>query len=271
MSQLDYTPGPINCKGAFFGNFRLTDHLPPAAAPAQIEHDRIRMAARPGFNRKLLPLRVEPESGLAWSGGRYLLDTYENALEFADWVANDFIIDGVTFPERPAFAGFTTHVWHVVGACDFKPLETAQHVCRTEIWKVNGTGAGDKLANEWPVLCDQAEAQGRSALWLLYNDDKGEASLVTIAESADQTSPEGLDFNSIKALEEAESQGRHWENTGFTSRHFDRSDWIFTIWFPYAGEEHARPPLWPNSPPLPAPADAASAGVQNKRSQAEAL
>ena len=76
------------------------------------------MSARPGFNRKLLPLRVEQDSGKAYSGGRYLLTTYEEAVAFADWCANDFEIDGVLILERPDFAEVTAQVYRVIGAHD---------------------------------------------------------------------------------------------------------------------------------------------------------
>jgi hypothetical protein len=59
MAAPSRQPGPITCEGPAFDDFRLTDHLPPEAAPAVIERDRLFMAARPGFDRKLLPLRVD--------------------------------------------------------------------------------------------------------------------------------------------------------------------------------------------------------------------
>ena len=111
-----YKPGPIPCEGAAFDDFRLTPHLPPAAAPGVIERDRLHMAARPGFIRKLLPLRIEPETGTVYSGGRYLLDTYEHAREFADWVEHEFVLDGIPILKRADFADVTTAVWRVIGA-----------------------------------------------------------------------------------------------------------------------------------------------------------
>jgi hypothetical protein len=253
MKRSSHVPGPIPCEGAVFDDFRLTDSLPPEAAPAVIERDRLIMAARPGFERKLLPLRVEPETGTAYSGGRYLLDTYENAVAFADWCGREFEIDGVLILERPDFAEVTAHVWHVIGAHDFKDIHTAQHVYRTEIWKMAQAGAGDRLASQWPALRDRAEEEGRSALWLLYNDARREASLVTIAARTG-TPPKGqLDFASLRALERAPSFGEEWVRSGAAAKTFDRTHWVFTIWFPNTGDERAEAPLWPNSPPLPAP------------------
>ncbi len=253
MSQAAYKPGPINCKGAVFDDFRLTDHLPPEKSPAVIERDRIHMSARPGFHRKLLPLRIEPDTGRAYSGGRYLLDTYQNALGFADWVANEFDLDGVNILQRPDFADVTTHVWHILGAHDFKDLHTSQHVYRTEIWSVKDANAGDKLANEWPLLRDRAEEQGHSSLWLMFNDDKREVSLVTVGERLGQRDTRALDFASLNHLASLSSQGQPWEDSGFAVKTFDRTHWVYTVWFPNTKDAQAKPPLWPNSPPLPAP------------------
>jgi hypothetical protein len=248
----NYEPGPISCEGAAFDDFRLTAHLPPDAAPAVIEQDRLYMAARPGFNRKLLPLRVDPVAGTAWSGGRYLLDTFAQAREFADWVANEFELDGTLILQRPDFAEVTTHVWRVLGAYDFKDVRTSQHVYRTEIWKLAPETSGDRLANRWPALRDEAAELGRSALWLLYDEASEEASLVTVAQRSAPPAA-GLDFASIAALEQAPSLGAALEQGGHAHKTFDRTHWVFTIWFPVTGAAGDLPALWPNSPPLPAP------------------
>jgi len=253
MLTFRYEPGPIQCEGAAFDDFRLTEHLPPQAAPAVIESDRLHMAARPGFERKLLPLRVEPETGTAYSGGRYLLDTYENACEFARWVEEDFILDGIPILKRPDFADVTTAVWRIIGAWDFKSIYDAQQVYRTDIWSVNTANAGDTLANRWISLRDQAAEQGASALWLLYDEPAQRASLVTVTERTAGPPAGELDFRSIRDLEAKPSQGADWERSGWADKIFDRTHWVFTIWFPRVNGKDVQAPLWPNSPPLPAP------------------
>jgi hypothetical protein len=253
MVTSQYKPGPIRCEGAAFDDFRLTGHLPPKAAPAVIERDRLHMAARPGFNRKLLPLRIEPDTGAIYSGGRYLLDTYEDACDFAHWVENEFVLDDVPILKRPDFADVTTAVWRVIGAWDFKDIHQAQHVYRTEIWSLSKAGSADVLANHWNSLCDQAAEQGRSGLWLLYDAGSRRASLVTIAERLLDGTRGELDYRSIRNLERAPSQGAGWEKSGWANKIFDRTHWVFTIWFPRLDGKDVEPPLWPNSPPLPAP------------------
>jgi hypothetical protein len=253
MAAPSHQPGPISCEGAAFDDFRLTDHLPSEAAPAVIERDRLYMAARPGFNRKLLPLRVDQVTGSVWSGGRYLLDTFAHAQEFADWVANEFGLDGTLILDRADFAEVTTHVWRVLGAHDFKDVRTSQHVYRTEIWKLAAGTSVDWLANRWPSLRDQAAERGRSALWFLYGEAAAEVSLVTVAERVGSPPAPGLDFASLAALEHAPSQGAVWEQGGRARKTFDRTHWVFTIWFPATGASDDLPALWPNSPPLPSP------------------
>ena len=255
MTTPRYQPGPIACEGAAFDDFRLTSHLPPDAAPGVIERDRLYMAARPGFERKLLPLRVEPETGTVYSGGRYLLDTYENACAFADWVENEFELDGTLILKRPDFADVTTHVWRVLGAEDFKDLHTSQDVYRTEIWSLAKPSQADAIAGQWSALRDEAAERGRSALWLLYDEKGGKVSLVTIAERTPGPPISGPDFRSVQALESAPSLGARFERSGSARKTFDRTHWVFTVWFPRVNGRDIEPALWPNSPPLPAPSE----------------
>ena len=213
------------------------------------------MAARSGFNRKLLPLYIEQDTGQAYSGGRYLFDTYENAVAFADWCANDFEIDGILILERPDFADVRAQIYRVIGAHDFKDVHTRQIAYRTEIWKTNKHNIEDKLTTIWPTLRDRADEEGKSSLWLLHNENAGEVALVTIIDRVSEKLVGELDYLTLNALESATSYGNDW-NWG--NRIFDRSHWVFTVWFPNTGDSSDKPPLWPNSPPLPAPVNIAS-------------
>jgi hypothetical protein len=249
----NYSPGPIEVEGAVFDDFRLTNHLPPDQAPAVIERDRLHMAARPGFNRKLLPLRVEPDSGVAYCGGRYLLQTYENAVEFARWVSEDFAIDGTLILERPDFADVTAQVWHVLGAHDFTSLHDTQKVMRVERWETRA-GGERWLEGRWPALRDRAEERGLASVWLLHNGEAGAAALVSVSDAIPGASRESPDFASLRALEGIPSLAADGEAAGYLSKLFDRTSWVFTIWFPYRDGEINAASLWPNSPPLPSPA-----------------
>lgn len=246
----DFAPGPIDVEAAVFDDFRLTGHLPPDKAPAVIERDRLHMAARPGFNRKLLPLKIDPESGAAFSGGRYLLDTYENAKEFVRWVAEDFALDGTLLLERPDFADVTAQLWRVTGAHDFKSIHDSQRVYRTERW-VADAQAQAALTGRWANLRDRAEERGFSSIWLLSGPEQGELALVTIADRAAGSPTDEPDFASIAALQNAPSLVDESSVPGTMRKSFDRTSWVFTIWFPYREGELNQAPLWPNSPPLP--------------------
>lgn len=248
-----YSPGPICVKGCAFDDFILTNHLPPDQAPLVIERDRLFMSARPGFNRKLLPLRIERESGVIYSGGRYLFDTYENAVAFSDWCRNEFELDGVLILERPDFAEVTAQVYHVIGAYDFKDVHTSQIAYRSELWRTSDPSVCDKLANLWPQLRDRAAEEGRASLWLIYNDEIGEVGLVTVTDRVGARNKTGLDYATLDALESATSYGLDWQHEGWVEKTFDRSHWVFTVWFPNNGDADTKPALWPNSPPLPSP------------------
>jgi len=246
-----FEPGPIACEGALVNDFGLTSHLPPHEAPAVIDRDRLHMAARPGFNRKLLPLGVDPATGAAYSGGRYLFDTYENAVAFGDWVANGFELDGTMFVNRPDFIDVELRVLRVLGAHDFKDVHSHQHVCRAEFWSLSGRDAVDSIASQWPSLRDEAADRGCSSLWLVHDDVKGRIGLVTVAERVPGADGKGPDFRSVEALASQPSLGARWESSGRAQKVFDRSHWVFNIWFPRVAGLDAEPALWPNSPPLP--------------------
>lgn len=250
MNDNSFSPGPIDVGGCVFDDFRLTDHLPPHEAPATIERDRLIMSARPGFNRKLLPLRVEQNSADVYSGGRYLIDTYENAVAFGDWCKNDFEIDGVLILDRPDFADVSASVYRVIGAHDFKDVHTAQLAFKTEVWKSSEGNTEDKLINMWPALRDRAGEEGKSALWLLHNAEAGEVSMVTVIDRVGENTDTELDYATLNAAELSRSYGSDWN---WAEKIFDRSHWVFTIWFPNNGNTSDKAPLWPNSPPLPAP------------------
>lgn len=247
---IKYKTGPIDVEGCVVDDFRLTNHLPPAEAPAVIERDRLIMSARPGFNRKLLPLCIEEETACIYSGGQYLFDTHENALAFGNWCRNEFEIDGVLILDRPDFADVSAQVYRVIGAHDFKDIHSAQIACRTEIWSTDGKGIEDKLINMWPSLRDRAGQEEKSSLWLLHNAEEGEVGLVTVIDRLGEHSQSELDYATLNSAMTADSYGDGWS---WGSKTFDRSHWVFTIWFPNTKDARAMPPLWPNSSPLPAP------------------
>lgn len=79
-----YEPGPIAQEGCFTGEFGLGDDLPIDHAPYVIARDRIVEARAFNFNRKLLPISVDRETGARYAGGYYLLPTVEEAARMCE-------------------------------------------------------------------------------------------------------------------------------------------------------------------------------------------
>ena len=247
-----YEPGPIDVKGAVFVDFQLTDHLPQDQVAGVIERDRVVMATQPGMNRKLLPLAIDPETGNAYSGGRYLFDTLDNARKYAHWVESEFELDGTLFFNRPDFTEINAQYWRVIGAHDFKPVTTSQRVFRTERWNA-GSATEAALQEYWAALVESASAQDLASLWLAYSAENQQVTLLTVIDTA-HGADDQPDFGSLAALASSPSLGQDLEHRYGMEKVFDRTSWAFTIWFPYApGKDNMDAP-WPNSPPLPSPA-----------------
>ena len=257
MPESIYAVGPIRAAGALTVDFGLPGTLPFDQVAPVIERDRLQMAKRPGLRQKHLPIRPDAATGTFLSGGRYLFDTVEHAEQYKSWAENEFVLDGTKFFERPFFIDPQAQVWKVVGAHDLADLYTAHLVIRSERWQLP---AGEhNLEPAWPKIYQEAERRGLSSVWLLHNDAEQLAGLVSIAGHVRPPDPEHPDEASLLALESSETLGATLEQSG-AIKVFDRTSWVLTIWFPLVEGEPDVPALWPNSPPLPAPAYARAAG-----------
>lgn len=239
----------------FSDTFQLPGLEADPRTPDMIERDRVIMAARPGMLRKLLPLRVD-EHGVT-SGGVYLFDTYENAAAYGDWVANDFVLDGTLFLDRPVFIEPTSQVWHLVGAEDFADVRTDQHVMRFERWHtIDPADLGALRERHWPGIRGAARRARLSSVWLLYCPDEHhpQIGLVTVA-SHDGHTPTGVAKDDLTRLESLPSPGAALAEELGATKVFDRTSWIHQVWFPLpaGGADYEGSSPWPNSPPLPAP------------------
>ncbi len=243
-------PGPIGAKGAVTVDFALPGDLPPDLVVPVIERDRTHMAARPGFRRKHLPMRHDPTSGNFLSGGRYLFDTVEDAEQYKYWAENDFVLDGTRFFERPIFLDPMALVWTVVGAQDW--ADSASHsLIRFERWRLR-PGQECDIGQAWPGICAEAEARGLASAWLLHNEAQRMAGLVSIARRSAAADA------SLHTFETSPSLASMFEEPKW-AKECDRTSWVLTIWFPIVQGQADGPALWPNSPPLPAPAYAMAA------------
>lgn len=106
-----YRTGRIDAQGAFTGDFGISPEAPADRIPREIERDREIMTLRPGMRQKHLPVQVDPATGRMSSGGRYLFDSYEDAEAYRRWVLDDFVVDGVRFPERRYFVDLQRGAW----------------------------------------------------------------------------------------------------------------------------------------------------------------
>lgn len=104
------------------------------------------------------------------------------------------------------------------------------------------------LESAWPGLRDRAAERGLASIWLLYSDERREAALITVADRHHEQNSPALDVASLRMLEDQPSLAEEFVRQCRAHKTFDRTSWIFTIWF---APDHTPPYLWPNSPPLP--------------------
>ena len=249
-----YLPGPVEAGGSFTGEFGLGDSLPIEEAPYVIERDRINEARLDGFNRKLLPLKLDEPTGERTAGGYYLLDTFVQAKYMFDWYqdpVNGFVLDGIPILGRSYFIKPKAHYWRVIGAHDFKGIDAAQRIVRFERWYC-GKNLEGFLEREWAGIRDNAMALDYSAVWLLSNPEQEESvAMVSVTAGAHTRSQNEPDFTGVNDLAVKPSLGECFETESGAQKSFDRTSWVYSIWFPYDRGARSKKTLWPNSPPFP--------------------
>jgi hypothetical protein len=248
----EYAPGAIPTAGCVTSVMRMRPAHDPGAIPAVIERDRQHMAARPGLERKLLPVRLDADTGQVLTGGAYLFDTRAHADQFAHWAQHEFIVDGVPFVRQPMLIERTAKVWDVIGAHDFKSLLMHQIVMRVCEWRCGTAVDRGRLERDWPGLREQARLGDSASLWLLHDAARGEMALVRAADRVGPALAGAPDVASLEALEATPCPLARYAAHGAECVD-DRTSFVFSIWFPRTGAATDRPPLWPNSPPLPRP------------------
>jgi hypothetical protein len=155
------------------------------------------------------------------------------------------------FFDRPIFLNPDYHAWRVIGAHHLGEIDT-RVIMRTERWSVSSPHQRGALKQKWDDILAEAEQRGLTSVWLLYSRDEQLAQLVYFADRIAPPDPNAPDFASLMALENAPALGHHFNDQGWTKT-FDRTQWVLTIWFPFAAGDNGQPSLWPHSPPLPAP------------------
>jgi hypothetical protein len=237
-------------RGAFTCELTLSpEGLADPNFPGKLERDRMYIAAQPGILHKHIPFSFDSDGSIK-SGGRYLLDTFENAQALKNFLENDFILDGTKFFDRSVFLDHDCHAWAVMGQHDFGNIHTSQVVLRTERWVVPVENQQALLKQRWHVVMDEAAQRGLTSAWLLYNQQEHLVALVYFADRVVPKDPTVPDFVSLGVLGSAQPLGHIFDDQGWT-KVLDRTQWVLTIWFPFLLGDHGEPAVWPNSPPFP--------------------
>jgi hypothetical protein len=244
--------GDISSGGAFTCDLTLpgsilgdTSQEPIGAA---LERDRMLMARRPGMLRKHIPLSIDPATGNLLAGGRYLFDTAAHARQYKQFVEG-FTLDGVKFLERPIFLDHDCHAWTTIGARDFADIHTTQVVFRTERWSVPMKNQREILGDRWVSIRRAAGQRGLTSVWLLYNDHERLASLIYFAGRSGPKDSNVPDVVALGTLQGAPALGDLLSDLPY-DKVLDRTQFSWTIWFPFLAGDRGEPSLWPHSPPL---------------------
>jgi hypothetical protein len=236
----------LTADGGFSCDFELhTGQVAPDQLAGAIERDRMYQSARPGFQRKLIPIRNDLAAG-PQSGGRYLFDTELDARRYRDWLTSEYALDGTRFFDRPIFGDPRCYAWRVIGATDLQPVEH-QVLVRTERFRTPTVGARVVLELLWPLIRAEALERQLTGVWLLYSQADQLASLAYFADRPPDPAPNPLDAAAQTPLGSDSPLGQLIP----FPRVFDRTEWVLTRWSPFVPGDHGQPSAWPNSPPLP--------------------
>ena len=249
MLKNKYGIGPIDV-AACRTSVMLLKPAPPEQVIGLIETDRKIMAQHPGLYLKLLPLYMDSETSPVKTGGAYLFDTYENAVSFDRWLMNDLVVDDVAYTQRDILLEMTSKAWQVVGAHNLKDLYTQQTIMRVEEWKAPTACTPERLAAEWESLLDKAKNAGYSAVWLLHDDELKNISIITTFYP-EMCNTEIKSENIFSRLDSILRISEELELFAKAEKTFERTSYIFNVWFPISDTTEDQDALWPNKFLLP--------------------
>jgi hypothetical protein len=256
MDIRGYGTGPITADAAFTSDFAIPDDIPMQNLVDMVEIERRTMDVRPGMRHKYMPLRFDPASGVRQVGGRYLFDTWHDAVDYNTFTSKDLEFEpGVKFWDRPFFLGVDRHVWRVTGAYDFAPLAT-HYVSRLERWRYTGGNPQRLLEAAWPTVRENARWR-LASVWLLFQPEEKQIGILTVAAKADGRDPADAAARSVTALERAESTGQFLPAELSAEKVFDRTSLILTTWLPLSRLAGGAPSAFPAAPVHPLPRVAA--------------
>ena len=226
-----YPIGPVVAGGAFTADFALPGVVDSQTLANILESDRRLMDVRPGMRNKYTPLRFDPATGAQLMGGRYLFDTYANALDYERWTTEEFSPEpGSRFWDR--FGGVEKHTWKVAGAHDYKPMAEAHHVVRFERYICSPANLDDHLGSAWPILQKEADRRDLSSLWLLFKPQADLVGVLSVAAKASSDDPAVAASLGLTALESMPALGDLLPDELGAQQVFDRTSVNFNSWLP---------------------------------------
>jgi hypothetical protein len=253
MDIRGYATGPIAADAAFTADFAVPGDIPMQHLVDMVEDERRSMDVRPGMRHKYTPLRFDPATGARQVGGRYLFDTWDNAVDYNTFTSKDLEFEpGVKFWDRPFFLGVDRHIWRVTGAYDFTPLAT-HYVSRFERWTYTGRNVERLLEPLWPTVRENAGWRGLASVWLLFQPEEEQVGILTVAAKSDGRDLADAAARSVTALEQTESAGQFLPAELGAEKVFDRTSLILTMWLPRSRLAGGAPSAFPAFPIHPLP------------------
>src|SRR5262249_21184956 len=116
-----------------------------------------------------------------------------------------------------------------------------------------GSNIEQVLERTWPVVRTQAEKQGLSSVWLMFQPEEGEIGVVTVAANVDGEAPGDVATRSIAALESTEQLGRFLPHGMGLKKVCDATSLMRAMWLPKSRLAVGAPSRSPVSPPHPHP------------------
>jgi len=222
--------------GALAGMFVCDVDVPASTQMSALAHDlevdRVYHADRPGF------IRQWTAAGPRASGGRWgaLVTKFHSpsqAQEFSTWLADDYVLHGTRYWDRPYFKqGVSCNVWEVLASVERPSTEATQVAIRFERFPLFGATRAE-LRAWFAGVRVEALRRGHSSIALLFSEDLRMASLVYFADVP--RAQRGLGNPNPLAARQPFVQDDV----------FDQSGWTLAIWFPFETGDHGRPALWP--------------------------
>lgn len=263
MDIRGYRAGPVTADAAFTSDFAIPDGIPMQRLVDMVEIERKSMDVRPGMRHKYLPLRFDPATGAREVGGRYLFDSWENAVDYNTFTEELEFEPGVKFWDRPFFIGVDRHIWRCTGAHDFTPLATTHYTNRLERWTYRAAHVEPVLEQVWPTVRDDAARRGLASVWLLFQPEEKQVGILTVADKVEGRDQADAASRSVTALEHAESVGRVLPAKLGLEKVFDRTSVILAMWLPQSRLAGGAPSAFPTKPVHPLPRMAESDGARH--------